>query len=169
MLLAEMDPTVFWTAIIGAIFVGLTNLAVTITGMVLSYLRDRELKKDVQTNTTITKEGTEAATTTAAEAKKVAGDLAETVTKKLNGGIDAAIVEGVAPVLQVLEKHTEDDLRSLAEIREKFNSLEQYVHARNHDVLNALGIQSNNLTLILTKLEQRDAAASHERTEGVKT
>ncbi len=161
-----MDAT-GWSIIIGAIFLGLTQL----TQMILSYLRDRnaalkvqEVNDKVEANTLITKhQGQEAirsakdAVRSASDAKVATHELDRKLEGKLNGGIDAAIKEGIAPLQQALAEHAANDEKNLKEINEKIEILDKYSHDRNHDMLGALSTINNKVTA-LVMLAKKDEA-----------
>ncbi len=79
--------------------------------------------------------------------------ITKETNKKMNGGLDAAIKEGIAPVHQCLKDHIEQDSEDLEEVKTKFQELTAYVHERNHDILEAIGLQSNKLNLLLAANE----------------
>lgn len=118
---------------------------VTIATMYFTYLR---LKNGLDQNTRITKRGIETTDQTKTEVK--------TISKKLNGGIDTAIKDGIAPVEKLLKEHAEADESNLKTINQKFEELTNYVHKRNHDVLNALQTQNNKLETLLEMVKAQN-------------
>lgn len=157
-------------AIVTAIVTGVVTVTTTVVGFLILWVKlkygvekGEELLTKAQTvedkvddNTKITKEGATAATenakvaATAAASAKVSAD---DVSRKLNGGIDAAMLEAVRPIKESLEAHTIQDARDLKDVKERFDELTKYVHDRNHDILNALQTQSNKLEIVITKLD----------------
>lgn len=116
-------------------------------------------------NTNLTRAGTAAAASNAKAAEQAATEAkstAETISKKLNGGIESTIEAAIAPIRAAFIEHAASDERNMAEIRaamnrfvtdEKLSELIEYVHKRNHDILDAVGAQSNRLDVVLLKLE----------------
>lgn len=103
-----------------------------------------EVKLD--NNTSLTKEGTKAAADnaatavkTASEAKEAAVQSARMITDKLNGGLDKILSAMITPVREMLAQHME------------------YVHLRNHDILNALNPLSTKLDVLIEILKQKGA------------
>ncbi len=141
-------------------------------GMVLGYLKLRHgteqakeqvgvVEKKIDNNTQLTKAGTTAAVktaqtavATAAEAKEATQNVADSINRKLNGGIDAAI----KPVREDLMAHE----KKMAQINQKFVELTDYVHKRNHDVLDALGVLSNRVAAVLVMLERQQKQGEKE-------
>lgn len=112
-----------------------------------------DVEKKVDDNTEITKVGTDRAAHNAAVAATVAADaraVSEVINQKLNGGIDAA----VNSVGDELKKHADRDEKYMAEIDAKFEKLTEYVHQRNHDMLDAMSVQANKLETVLVVLKQ---------------
>lgn len=144
-----MEPQVYaqaWVAIIGAIFAGLVMLLNT-------YLSWRNSQK-IDANTHLTRVGAEAATVSAVASTEMAtktGDAVDRIDKKLNGGVDSAIKEAITPVASLLEEHVSKDDTNFEEIKAKFNEVSNYMHVRNHDILNALNKQGLDLKVLLEK------------------
>lgn len=166
-------------AAIATIVTGVCSIVTTLVGFLIVWIKlkygvekkaDEAAKKagvveqKLDDNTRITVAGAESATTNAkvaAQAATSAKASTEAISKKLNGGIDAAIKEGVQPVLDTLhahadtlQTHIEDDKKVAEEIRGKFDELTEYVHNRNHDMLDALQTHANKLELISRKIDQ---------------
>lgn len=115
---------------------------------------DRKLDE----NTTITRAGTAAAATTALAAASSAEDarvatktMQESLNQKLNGGIDAAINAAVAPMREALEQNQ----ANIKDVTGRFDDLTRYVHQRNHDVLDAMGVLSNRIELVVQMIQQQ--------------
>lgn len=116
-------------------------------------------KAAIEKNTEVTKAGTEAAavsakaaaTAAATSAKAAATNTAAVseISRKLNGGIDEAISAAVTPIQMVLSEHTAKDERDKREIKERFDLIEQYIHDRNHDMMNAMATISSNVNILL--------------------
>lgn len=162
-----MDPTSGGRAVGEGAYVSIITGLVTIITLWLQLRygqkQTENLAKKAETveqkldhNTQLTKEGTKKAAEnariaadTASEAKTAAQELNE----RLNGGLEDKIKEIVQPIREDLAAHSRKDDASLEEIRANFQGLEKYVHQRNHDVLNALNVQSLKIDALLKKLE----------------
>ncbi len=119
----------------------------------------------VDHNTKVTEDGTTMAASNAAEAATASKSVAlttDTINKKLNGGLHAAINSAIDPVHKALIAHTEKDANDLAEVKddvaevkEKFDSLVEYVHERNHDILGGMQALSNKMNLVAELVGRR--------------
>lgn len=129
-----------------------TAIVTIVTGIVtvvtlwirLKYGVDRVADK-VDVNTDITQKVGAAAVANARAAVETAADAkeaAQSIDKKLNGGIDAALSQAVGRMQASLDKHALQDEKNLAEINARFTGLSEYVHQRNHDMLNEMNKQS---------------------------
>ncbi len=142
------------------------GMVMTAAGFMITHFKQQTVERKLDQNTKITQDGATAASTNAKEAsvnakeaKDAATSAAEdtrTIKSKLNGGIDAAIAEGIAPVKTLLEQHTQDDLRNLAEIKAKFDTVEQYMHQRNHDIRGDLQTLTSKLDILLHAQEKKE-------------
>lgn len=101
------------------------------------------VEKKIDRNTTIT-----------TETKDATVAMAGNIDRKLNGGLDVAIADAVKPIQKEFETHK-------TEVNGKLNTLTEYVHQRNHDILNAISVQSNKLNVLLEK-------AGIDTTQGLK-
>lgn len=158
-----------WTALVVAAIGAIGAVVLQALQMYFSYKRDTSIKKDMGTaaikveevkekidhNTVITREGTAVAATnaavaavSAAESKAATHEMSKSLEKKLNGGIDAAVAQAVDPMKKILDEHTS-----------KIEELNQYVHKKNHDLLDAMQVQSTKLdSLILLLKEQKGSS-----------
>jgi hypothetical protein len=89
------------------------------------------------------------------ENTKISERTEQSLDRKLNGGIDSVIKEAVAPVHETLAAHVEQDKKDFGEIKQKFDTIEQYIHARNHDILNAINRQSSIVISTLSGIDKR--------------
>ncbi len=130
---------------------------ITIAGMIVGFLTmwfkvkysNQSVEEKVDANTRVTKEGTTAATEHAKEATEAAKSVAtttDTINRKLNGGLHAAIHEIIDPVREV-------DMKS---INQKFDGLTAYVHERNHDILNAVQLLTNKMSILTEAIVRRE-------------
>jgi len=142
---------------------------VTIGGMVVGFLtlwvklkygveqaeeaarKTQAVEHKIDTNTRLTQSGADQATKTAAIAAETAAqtkdaveDMAASISKKLNGGLDAAISQAVDPVKAVLNDHGQ----TVQALEAKFDDLTRYVHQRNHDILNAMQTLTNQIAAL---------------------
>ena len=99
------------------------------------------VEKKIDSNTAITKAGTEAAATnakaaevnakaaevTAKEAKNATTALAKTLETKLNGGVDAAIESAVKPLRDAMLEHAIQDDANMKEIRIALDDLKRRI------------------------------------------
>lgn len=117
--------------------------------------------RKIDDNTTITVEANQAAVSSAQTAASVASaakTAVDRIDRKLNGGIDSSIREATDPIHAVLKQHTG-----------RIEELTDYVHKRNHEVLNALQTQANKVEAVLVILRQQqnsEGRADASRTEG---
>lgn len=117
----------------------------------------KNLEDKLDANTKITKAGVVQATNAASTASETKA-VTEVLKNKLNGGVDAAVREGILPVQKALDEHAETDEANMKEINVRFKELTDYVHQRNHDLLNAIGVQSNKIETLLQAVKQLQAA-----------
>lgn len=124
--------------------------------MYLSYKRDMVIRQKTETveakisdNTNITIRGNRAATVAAeqavvaaSEARGKSEEIVETINKKLNGGVDAAITSAIEPIQKVVQEHTT-----------KIEELNKYVHQRNHDIVNALQTNTNKIQILIDTMK----------------
>ena len=122
---------------------GLLQLATMVTGFLTLWVKLKYAAKkaeDVEgkldSNTRITAAG-------AAAAAVAAQDAAATASK-LNGGVDKAVAEAIEPLQKALDDHAR-----------RIETLDEYVHRRNHDLLTALQAQTNKLEAVLVLLRQQ--------------
>lgn len=108
------------------------------------------VERKLDNNTALTKAGTEAAAKSAivavesaARAQIATESMAETLTSKLNGGIDSAIAAAVDPLKETFVTNT------------RFEEFVAYIRQRNHDVLNAIAVQSNKIALLTEMMKQQ--------------
>lgn len=116
------------------------------------------VEKKIDANTKITVKGQDDAiksAAVAAEAATSAAQKTEAISKKLNGGIDQAIVEGIAPLKKSLDDHAEKDDQNMKVVTDRLNKLEEYVHDKNHKMDGILQGVSAKLTVILQQLGVR--------------
>lgn len=122
---------------------------------IVAFLKNRQA---ITENTRITKHGSTVAgenAKEAAEATKETKQAVEGINKKLNGGIDDAVMKAIKPLQVCLDAHVEKDAKDLAEIKTKFDELFKYAHDRNHDMLNAMQTLTMQNELILEKLKDK--------------
>jgi hypothetical protein len=143
-------------ASIVTIVTGCVTVATMIGGVITLWLKLKygvaNVGEKIDANTKITQDATTAATDNAKEAANAAitaKDAAEKINKKLNGGIEEAIRHGIHPVQVTLEAHVKKDAEDIGDIKKKFEVLSEYVHQRNHDVLDALQGHGLKMDLIL--------------------
>lgn len=127
----------------------------------VAYLKGRNA---IDENTRLTKAGATAAASSARVAAETAKDAVDAATetktaidgisRKLNGGIDRALADAIDPIKATLQAHTEQDAKDLAEVKDKFDTLTEYVHARNHDLLDAMHGQSLKIDLAIEEMKK---------------
>ena len=105
------------------------------------------------------------------EITRVGAAAAVESAQKLNGGVDSAVVNAMAPIHKALMEHIAQNTRDIGELKrvvadlktamadfvssEKLKEFSDYIHKRNHDMLNVLTAQDTKVELILKKMEQR--------------
>ncbi len=136
--------------------------AITIAGMIVGFLTmwfkvkytNQSVEEKVDANTRVTKEGTTEATEhakVAAEAANSVSMTTQSIDRKLNGGLHSAIHAAIDPVRAAMEEHKQ-------ELNEKMSVLERYVHDRNHDILNATQVLSNQMNILSEQIARREKA-----------
>ena len=119
----------------------------------------KKVEDKVDANTGITKAGAasaiinaQTASNAALDAKEATEVLAENLNRKLNGGLDHAINTALEPIKKILEEYDRDrkEVRQTVEtLKEQVKEHTEYAHRRNHDLLNSMSVQSNNVAVIL--------------------
>lgn len=160
-----------------AAIMSLVSGAVTVTTLVVGFLTlwarlrygVQEVGEKVDDNTRITRAGTTAAATNAAaataaatQARRTTEAIAQNIERKLNGGIDAAVAEAVAPIRQVIEEHARADEETTKAVESRLAALDEYVHRRNHERANEQQALVNKLDLLL-ELARRQAEKGGEK------
>jgi Sec-independent protein translocase protein TatA len=84
----------------------------------------------------------------ATESKVTNEEMVETVKQKLNGGIDAVIATALEPIHKLVTDHK-------AEVAEKIEMLNKYVHQRNHDILDAVNSSNLKIEVVRKMLEDQ--------------
>ena len=135
---------------------------ITVSGMVIGFLTlwvklRYGVEQKLDHNTAITQEGAEAAATSARAAETSAKRVAETasdakttmdsISRRLNGGIDTAISEAVDPV----KAHLEDHVNKFDELKSRVEMLDAYIHQRNHDILGGLHVLTTKVGILLER------------------
>lgn len=130
-------------AAIAAIVTGLVTITTMVTGFLTLLIKLKYAQSStedmISDNTEITKAGTAAAVETAKSAVEAAADtkqLAEGINKKLNGGVDSAIEAAVAP------------------LRDKMEEVTQYVHKRNHEIIDVINTYSLKVDVALDDIRR---------------
>lgn len=116
------------------------------------------VESKLDSNTAITKGASAAAARSAQIAiqnHEETKRFSESMHKKLNGGLDAALEHAISPIRKELASHAQKDEKNMEEIASKFDGLEKYVHQRNHDILDALNAQALKLAVVLEKLDSK--------------
>lgn len=117
------------TALIVAAIGALGAVALQALQMYFSYKRDLVLKSKAEevasttrvveskldTNTSITKTNIKQA--------HITKEAVESLDKKLNGGIDAAVESAVRPLRKILDEHSSQDEQNMKEIKDKLEEL----------------------------------------------
>jgi hypothetical protein len=88
----------------------------------------------IDDNTRLTQAGAAQASVNAIAAKAAAdgaADKADAIAERLNGGLDDKIKA-------IVREHSMQDDKNMAEINGKLKDLTEYVHQRNHDLLDVL-------------------------------
>ena len=141
-------------AAITVIVAGILQLATIVAGFLTIWVKLRygvekaeeaatkaqTVEKKIDANTAITKGGVAAAVTSAKVAAVAAAEAkvaTDTIHEKLNGRLDKAINDAVAPV------------------EERLHKLAEYVHERNHHLLDEFTKTSNKVELIFQLLQQK--------------
>lgn len=117
-------------------------------------------------NTEITKQGTNQAVESAKEAVHAANNAKETVddiNRRLNGGLEKAISLLLYPIQQALMEHITQDTKDITDLKaamkefitdSKLKEFSDYIHQRNHDLLDAMNAQTLQTRLMLAKMEE---------------
>ena len=92
----------------------------------------------------------------ASEAANVVATKQEEISKKLNGGVDSAIRNAIAPIHKAIEEHTTSNEKKVVEVNEKLEKLTEYVHERNHKVTDVLQAVVTKQELILERLKDME-------------
>ncbi len=154
-----------WTQVLVALAAGLPATIVAAGALVTSWRNSNKTDAvgvKVDDNTKITRAvgvaavtNAQTAATSAAAAKSATESMAQDVKKKLNGGIDAAVKEAVDPIQKILADPAATDEQITKEVNAKLERLEEYVHQRQHEVLNALQVQANRIERLIQLAEER--------------
>lgn len=115
---------VFFTAL--GTLVGVILSAVAAFMSTLAKIKSEANSKKIDDNTTITRAGTTAAASSAKQAAAVAKEMNDSISKKLNGGLDVAIADGIKPLgkrVDELEKFTRAILDSIKTQDSKIEAL----------------------------------------------
>lgn len=142
-------------AAIANIVTGVVTVVISVVGFLTLWIKLRygveektkTIDEKIDNNTTITMQASSTAILNSKTAVAAAVDTTaavDRIDRKLNGGIDAAIMQAIDPIHKALEQY-----------KTKVEKLDAYVHQRNHDLLTALQIQNNKLESILMKLDQQ--------------
>ncbi len=145
-----------WTAQDWVVFMGALSAFVAAVFAAWAKFRGDVNSHKIDQNTDLTRATGAAATNNAAIAATAATDAKDAaldINKKLNGGIDSAIRDGIAPIHAALAAHAEQDEKNLAEINTRFKVLTEYVHERNHDIIDAINAQSLKLERVLRVID----------------
>ena len=144
-------------AAITTIVAGVIQIVVIIMGGVGLWLKlkygQEKTDKKLDNNTVITTQASERAeeasiraassTKSAVLAANATATAFDKINSKLNGGVDAAISQAVEPINKMLTEHSN-----------RIELMNTYIHQRNHDILQHLGIQSNRLEAIALMVNQ---------------
>lgn len=139
----------------------LLQIVITIAGFLTVWVKLKygdkkvdKVEKKLDDNTHVTKTAAFKATNVAEVVDQVK-EATDTLKKKMNGGIDSAISEAITPIQKTLEEHVVIDERNVKDVNDKLETLTEYVHKRNHEILNALQTQSNrieNIRLLMLEM-----------------
>lgn len=138
-------------AAITSIVTGVVTIVTLMVGFLTLWIRLKygiegktdSVSKKLDDNTQLTKNARDEARVSAMSATTTR-ETVEDINRKLNGGIDSAVLTAVAPLHTALEEKIETKLKELTD----------YVHQRNHDFLNVLGEQNNKVSIIMHEIKQ---------------
>ena len=126
---------------VATIVTGLVTMVTLVVGFLTLWVRLKygadKVERKIDINTALTKAGTEAAATNAkvaASAATKAADKAEALAVQMNGGLDdrmIAIVKAhTEPLASLMELHSKQDDKNMAEIRLALGELRDQVKAK---------------------------------------
>lgn len=132
------------------------------------------VNENVRINTEVTKAGIKVAArdnTAAVVAATDAKAVVEVVAKKLNGGLDHAIEKAVDPIKVTLQEHqmviselTEEHAKNMAEVQKQFKEMSDYIHRRNHEILEKFSTTAYGVQAILEMLKANREGRKHTET-----
>lgn len=149
-----------WSVFFVAVAAFVASVAATVTSA-YSAIQSRKAKErgdansaKIDENTKITRAVGVAAATNARDARVASESMAETVKQKLNGGLDHAVAQAMAPIIERLE----ESVRRVEKLEVEFGEFQAYAHKRNHDVLDWMQSQTNTLQAVYAMLERSQKA-----------
>lgn len=132
------------------------------------------LNENVRINTEVTKAGIKVAArdnTAAVVAATDAKAVVEVVAKKLNGGLEHAIDKAVEPIKVTLQEHQmvitelmEEHAKNMAEVQKQFREMSDYIHRRNHEILDKFSNTAYGVQAILEMLKADREGRKHTET-----